>query len=144
MPCFSAVQRSRVQLQGHGDKVYEILAAKKELRNIACNPAWTNPVENTSLQSNISMATVERFALDLYVDTTGGPGVADSAASASVADSAAVEESEGAQHTAKVLLQSSSKAWKIPSRVPRGYEMQIAVVTTATEPPQGKLRRLGA
>ena len=95
-------------------------------------------MENTNLQSNISMATVERFALDMYVDTTAGHGqVAGSAAT-----SAGEGEGEG-EHTAKVLLQSSKKAWKIPERVPRGYEIQIAIVTTATEPPKGKFRRLG-
>lgn len=130
----------------YGDKVYEVLATKKEIRNIACNLTWTNPVENTNLQCNISMATVERFALDMYVDTTAGQG---QAAEAAVAGSAAmsageiVGESEGVQRAAKDLLQSSKKAWKIPSRVPRGYEIQIAVVTTATEPPKGNFRRLG-
>ena len=122
----------------YGDKVYELLETKKELRNVACNLTWTDPVENTVLQSNISMATVERFALDMYVDTTAGHGqVAGSAAT-----SAGEGEGEG-EHTAKVLLQSSKKAWKIPERVPRGYEIQIAIVTTATEPPKGKFRRLG-
>ena len=28
--------------------LYEILATKNEVRNIACNLAWTDPVENTS------------------------------------------------------------------------------------------------
>ena len=128
----------------YGDKVFEFLATKKELRNIACNLTWTSPVENTNLQCNISMATVERFALDMYVDTTQGQ-VAEAAVAGSAATSPGeiVEECEGVQHTAKVLLQSSKKAWKIPSRVPRGYEIQIAVVTTGTEPPKGKFRRLG-
>lgn len=126
----------------YGEKVYDILSTKKEVRNVSCNFAWTNPVENTNLQGNISMATVERFALDLYVDTTAEAAVAGVAGSAAtVAGSAAA--GEGVQHNAKVLLQSSKKAWKIPSRVPRGYEIQIAVLTTAAEPPKGKFRRLG-
>ena len=48
--------------------------------------------------------------------------------------------------SAKVLLRSSKKAWKIPSRVPRGYEIQIAIITTGTvvtEPTKGNFRRLG-
>jgi len=68
----------------YGDKVFEILATKKELRNIACNLTWTNPVENTNLQCNISMSTVERFALDMYIDTTQGQ-VADTAVAGSAA-----------------------------------------------------------
>ena len=128
----------------YGDKVFEILATKKELRNIACNLTWTNPVENTNLQCNISMSTVERFALDMYVDTTQGQ-VADAAVAGSAAGVAGERggEGEGVQHVAKVLLQSSNKAWKIPTRVPRGYEIPIAVITTATEPPKGQFRRLG-
>ena len=128
----------------YGDKVFELLATKKELRNIACNLTWTNPVENTNLQCNISMSTVERFALDMFVDTTQGQ-VADTAVAGSAAGVAGerVGEGEGVQHVAKVLLQSSNKAWKIPKRVPRGYEIPIAVITTATEPPKGQFRRLG-
>ena len=139
----------------YGDKVYEILASKKEVRNIACNLAWTdpNPIQNTVLQSAISLATVERFALDMYVDTSVAGSAAAVAGSAAVetavAGSAAmsggdnVGEGDSMQHAAKVLLQSPKKAWKIPKRVPRGYEIQIAVVTTATEPPKGSFRRLG-
>ena len=128
----------------YGDKVYEILATKKESRNVACNLAWTGPVENTNLQRNISMATVERFALDMYVDTTAGHGQAAGSAATSAGEIVGADEGEGGgQRAAKVLLQSSKKAWRIPSRVPRGYEIQIAIVTTATEPPRGKFRRLG-
>ena len=56
----------------YSDKVYEILETKKEVRNVACNLTWTHPTENTILESNISLAKVERFALDFYVDTTAG------------------------------------------------------------------------
>ena len=98
----------------YDEKVYEILSTKKEVWNVSCNFAWTNPVENTNLQGNISMATVERFALDLYVDTTAEAAVAGSAAAvagsaATVAGSAAA--GEGVQHNAKVLLQTSRKTW---------------------------------
>ena len=127
----------------YGDKVYELLLTKKEVRNVACNLAWTDPLENTSLQSNISMATVERFALDMYVDTTAAHGQAAGSAAASAGEGEG-EGDGGGQRAAKVLLRSSKKAWKIPPRVPRGYEIQIAIVTAATErPPKGKFRRLG-
>ena len=132
----------------YDDKVYEILETKKQVRNVACNLTWTHPTENTILQSNISFQTVERFALDFFVDTTAGHGqVAGSAATPGAGSAAAsAGEDEGEAHTAKVLLQSSKKAWKIPSRVPRGYEIQIAIVTTGTvvtEPTKGNFRRLG-
>ena len=144
----------------YGEKVYEILKSKKEVRNISCNLAWTDPVANTVLQSNTSMATVERFALDMYVDTTvvgsaasvagsaasvAGSGAVESVVAGSVAMSGGdlAEEGEGAHRTAQVLLQSSQKVFKIPPRVPRGLEVQIAVVTTSAEPPKGQFRRLG-
>ena len=90
-----------------------------------------------AISCSISMATVERFALDMYVDVT--------AAHDQAAGSAAmVGDDEGdAGQRAKVLLRSSKKAWKIPSRVPRGYEIPIAIVTTSAEPTKGKFRRLG-
>ena len=94
------------------------------------------------------MATVERFALDMYVDTTAGHGqVAGSAAKAAASAAASageiVGEDEGVENPAKVLLQEEKKKWKIPKLVPRGYEIPIAVVTTNTEPAKGKFRRLG-
>ena len=112
----------------YGDKVYELLLTKKEVRNVACNLAWTHPVENTNLQCNISMATVERFALDMYVDTTAAHGQA----AGSAAGSAGEGEGEGDGGG-----QRAAMAWKIPPRVPRGYEIQIAIVTAATEPSWG-------
>ena len=87
-----------------------------------------------AISCSISMATVERFALDMYVDVTA----AHDQAAGSAAMSAGVGDDEGdAGQRAKVLLRSSKKAWKIPSRVPRGYEIQIAIVTAATEPSWG-------
>ena len=41
------------------------------------------------------------------------------------------------------LLKSKKKSWKIPARVPRGYEMPIAVIDGTAEPEKGKFRRLG-
>ena len=55
--------------QHYGQKLYEVLASKKEVRNVACNLAFTDPTGNTMLQKNISFVTVERFAIDMCVDT---------------------------------------------------------------------------
>ena len=129
----------------YGDKLYEVLVVKKEVRNVACNLTWTHPVENTNLQRDISLATVERFALDMYVDTTAGQdGQAEEAAAGSAATSAGETAGDGeAGRRAAMLLQSPQKAWKIPTRVPRGYEIQIAIITTGTEAEKGHFRRLG-
>ena len=125
-----AKQDSAIGTQ-YGDKVYQMLRSKKEVRNVACNLTWTDPVQNTALQSNISMVTVERFALDMYIDTTvvassarvagsaasvAGSAAAESAVAGSAAKSSGdnVGEGEGREHTAQVFLQSSRTAWKIP------------------------------
>ena len=85
----------------YGEKTYEVLAAKKEVRNIACNLTWTDPAENTCLQSDISLATVERLALDKreqrrWLDPLPRRLVR-------------LGKNEGGQH-AKLLLRSSKKA----------------------------------
>ena len=72
-----------------------------------------------AISCSISMATVERFALDMYVDTTAGHGQA----AGSAATSAGEDEGDGGGQRA--------------AKVPRGYEIQIAIVTAATEPSWG-------
>ena len=126
-----AKQDSAIGTHYEVKKMYEILMSKKEVHNVTCNLTWTEPVENTVLQSNISMVTVERFTLDMYVDMTAvASAVKVAGSAASVAGSAAAEsavagsaakssgdnvgEGEGREHTAQVFLQSSRTAWKIP------------------------------
>ena len=36
----------------YGDRTHEVLATKNEVQNIACNLAWTDPVENTSFHQH--------------------------------------------------------------------------------------------
>ena len=114
---------------------------------------WTDPVETTVLQNNISMATVEQFALHMYVDmTVAGSSASVAGSAASVAGSAVRWLDQLVQNrwwldqllcevvtmwgrvSAQVLLQSSRKATEDPSHIFRCYEMQIAVVTTTVEP----------
>ena len=76
-----------------------------------------------AISCSISMATVERFALDMYVDTTAGHGQAAGSVATSAGEIVGEDEGDGGgQRAAKVLLRSSKKAWEIPSRVPRGYD----------------------
>ena len=125
----------------YGEKLYPILETKKELRNVTCNLAWTHPAENTCLQLDISTTTVERMALDMYIDTSTVTPTPPASAT-DVAESAAGDD-DGGQRAALLLRSNNKKAWKIPARVPRGYEIQIAVVSTTTEVEKGKFRRLG-
>ena len=110
---------------GHyGDKVFELLKSKKEIRNITCNLAWTAPIANTVLQMDISYEVVERFALDMFINVTATDRVDASAADGAAGSAADVESSET---RAKALLAQRTKAWHIPEKVPRGYEIPIAI-----------------
>ena len=130
---------------GHyGQRVYEFLQTKGgEVRNITCNLAYLDPVRNTFLQQDISVEAVERFALDLYVDTSPGtdsvPGDEATEGGTQNEDGA----SDAGPTLAETLLAAPKKAWKIPSKVPRGLEIPVAITSTATEPEKGKWRRLG-
>ena len=124
----------------YGACVYAHIKNKGEIRNVTCNLAWTNPTANTVLQKDITCETVERMALDLFVDVTATDGVAASAADGAAG---AADEGEGAESRAKALLAQRSKAWSIPDRVPRGYEIPIAVRGGSNELKKGEFERLG-
>ena len=121
----------------YGSALFEFLKTRKEVRNVACNLAWTSPTANTALQKDISMESVERFALDMFVDVTAADRGAGSAADATAA------EGEGSESRAKALLAQVTKAWQIPERAPRGYEIPIAVRGASAEMEKGEFERLG-
>ena len=120
----------------YGDKVYIALKEKKEVRNITCNLAWTHPLENTMLQEHITLEAVQTFAIDFFTNTA--PDTQDDA---QVAASAAQGEGAGGLQVKKTL-HASNKRWMIPERVPKGYEIPIAIIS-ANEPEKGKFRRMG-
>ena len=122
----------------YGEHVYEFLKIKKEIRNIACNLAYTDPTENTVLQTEISFSTVERFALDMFVNIA--PGTDDKVAGSAASDIVVAEDGSGGRQAERIL--HGKKAWNIPARVPRGYEIPIAICSMV-EPEKGKFRRLG-
>jgi len=70
----------------YGEKVFQALPTKREVRNVACNLAYTDPTGNTMLQKDISFATVERFAIDMYVDVTHADTAEDGVAASAAAD----------------------------------------------------------
>ena len=51
----------------YGPKVLEVIASKGEVRNVACNLAWTGATANTPLQVDITMALVTALAMDMYM-----------------------------------------------------------------------------
>ena len=105
--------------------------------------AFTDPVENTMLQKDISFATVERFAIDMYIDLTvsATPDDDQVAASAAIDTSQIADDGAGGRLAEKILR--AKKKWRIPARVPRGYEIPIAINSKTAEPEKGKFRRLG-
>ena len=89
----------------YGEKVYEFLPEKKEIRNVICNLAFTDLVENTMLQRDISFAAVERFALDMYIDLkeSATPGDDQVAASAATDTSQIADDGAGGRLAEKIL-----------------------------------------
>ena len=89
----------------YGDKIYQILPEKGEIRNVTCNLTFTDPIENTMLQKTISYATVERFAIDMYIDiqNSATPGDDEVAASAATDTSHIGDDGAGGRLAEKNL-----------------------------------------
>ncbi len=120
---------------GHyGSRTLELIKVRKELRNVACNLAWTGPAANTPLHKDITYEVVETFAVDMYMDTS----LPEPAVSAGVAASA-----EAAEMDVVGSVLSKARIFKIPEIVPRFYSIPIALTSTETEPGKGEFRRIG-
>ena len=126
----------------YGETVYQSLAEKKEVRNVSCNLAFTDPTGNAMLQRSISFATVERFAIDMFIDTASVTRDGDQVAASAATDTSQVAEDGAGGRQAENILRAK-KQWMIPARVPRGYEIPIAITSKDAEPEKGKFRRLG-
>ena len=63
------------------------------------------------------------------------------AASVAADTSQVYEDGAGGRQAERLL--SAKKKWRIPDRVPRGYEIPIAITSKDAEPEKGKFRRLG-
>ncbi len=118
----------------YGSKVLELAKTRKEVRNVACNLAWTHLVANTPLQKDISLELVKTFALDMFMDNS----MLQLAASA--------DGDAGDEMGDPDVVQSATtkkRTWKIPDYVPRFYAIPIALTSTEAEPGKGEFRRLG-
>ena len=130
---------------GHyGHKMYELLADKKEVRNVSCNLCWTAPTANTVLQEDITLALVENFALDMFMDNgmLAASGKT-SGLSAGSADPPDAPEAEVATKTHRDSVMEKKRVWKVPARVPRFYNIPIAIFSTQSEPTKGEFQRFG-
>ena len=127
----------------YGSKVLEHIARKGEVRNVACNLTWTGGADNTPLQADITMEVVTAFALDMYMSNAM---LQPSASDGNVEDTAGA--SQGSNEAAEQVLAFSESVTKkrefeIPTKVPRWYNIPIALTSTTTEPGKGEFRRLG-
>ena len=104
----------------YGKVVYQVLAEKKEVRNVACNLAFTDPTGNTMLQQNISFATVERFAIDMFIDTASVTPDDDQVAASAATDTSQVAEDGAGGRQALKNIPGAKKKWRFPTRVPMG------------------------
>lgn len=129
----------------YGKKVIAAAFEKGECRNIACNLAWTPPVENTPTQKDLSLDVVARWVLDTYVDCNAVEVADDNVTEENTdVDAGAVSASSVAtQSRDELLLGKAKKPWKIPDLVPRGYNIPIPIHSADVEPEKGKFRRLG-
>lgn len=94
----------------YGEKVYGVLADKKEVRNVCCNLAFTDPAANTVLQKDISFATVERLAIDMFVDTASVIPDDEQVAASAAADTSQVAEDGAGGRVAEKLLSAKKMA----------------------------------
>ena len=130
----------------YGKKVITAAFEKGECRNIACNLAWTPPVENTPAQKDLSLDVVSRWVLDTYVDCNAVDVADDNKTEENTdVDAGAVSVSSvvATQSRDELLLGKANKPWMIPDLVPRGYNIPIAIHSADVEPQNGKFKRLG-
>ena len=117
----------------YGEQVYQGLAEKQEVRNVSCNLAFIDPTGNAMLQRGISFATVERFAIDMLIDPASVTRDGDQVAASAATDTSQVAEDGAVGRQAEQILRAK-KQWRIPARVPRGYEIPIAITSKDAEP----------
>ena len=117
-------------LGGHyGKKVLTKCAEKGQCRNISCNLAWTDPTDNTPMQENISYEAVAMWALDTYVDVTAVDVEDDEPKAADDVDTVAASTNDATSTLTRgdLLLENKKKPWLIPTIVPRGFNLPIAL-----------------
>ena len=102
-------------------ELYKLIGTKKKIDMVTCNLAWTDPVGNTVMQEDISLAMVENFVLDTFMDNSMRE-TAESAVDSEVAVSAdaldpsgepSLDPANAVTHRDQVM--SRKMKWCIPS-----------------------------
>ena len=118
-----------------------------EKRNVYMNLAFTGPIDNSSLETLVSLGKVENMAADMFLRSM--PNAAAGTASevqesgGDDADAKTPQSNKAERRATEVLGMTGKRPWKIPKTVEKGFELPIVVLATATIPEIGKLKRLG-
>ena len=112
---------------------------RTEARCKYMNLAYTKPAENTTLQEDLTFGSVENELLDMFMDVAA-VGRVDVAASAGDGDDLDVS---GIPIVSSEAVRALHRyPWKIPVAVDKGFEIPIAITSTATMPQPGEFKRL--
>ena len=116
----------------------------KQRRNVYCNLAWTGPLDNTRLHTDISYGTVANMTYDMFCDTS----TVAASAEVDVVMSQALEGDEAEKFVtpkptlAQAMESRVGRPWNIPGQVERGFEIPICITDTGAVPELGRFKRL--
>ena len=134
----------------YGSRMYEQVEQMKEIRQVTCNLCWTSPSSNTNLQADISLEVVQNFAMDIFIEAA--PKSDESAVSAPESAVSAAEDAEAlarrktaasAKETDRDVAMAKKRTFKVPDRVPKHFNIPIALTSVTTEATKGEFQRLG-
>ena len=116
--------------------ILEEVAEKGERRNVYMNLAYTGPIDNTTLQEEISFEKVDNTAANMFLDTARVGPAQSTEASSTAATAEDDDEKDGPiQKSLSGDLEGIGKRpLRIPSAVERGYEIPICVTDPTVVP----------
>ena len=131
----------------YGECVYKRLESHGSVKNVSCNLSWTDPTANTMLMEDISLAMVENFVIDTFVDQSvhepqEGPLVIlpeDQDSSQDLTVSGGVEGVK----TARDTTLSKKRKWRVPAKPPQFMHIPIIVKSTTQQLEKGHFPRFG-
>jgi len=117
-----------------------------EKRNVYMNLAFTGPIDNSSLETLVSLGKVENMAADMFLhsmpNAAAGTSPEVQESGGDDADAKTPQSNKAERRATEVLGMTGKRPWNIPKTVEKGFEIPI-VVLAATDPEIGMLKRLG-